>query len=816
MKTHLEAFITSTRRRLDEAKEPSATTDPLIAVPQVEQGYGAITENKTRPRHRTNVHSFTKYQTSPDGSTKPIKLGTYAVMAHNNHIDSKSSWETNPAPLPGYPVGRSTTIVHKDAAQPFIDGYAHRHSAAKPSAERHDAAVYASTLDASKHAPDADLINGKPYDHSDNFFYAPKSLMAQAEKDTGSQIHAAHQFTLANKNGASPEAFLNDHKGVATDLGAEVVSLERKKVNAEVYTRQVHVRAMIELIASEYPDALRGNVLEPTAGKGAFLYGVIHYKVHDLGMSPLDALRTTFGTEIQVDNVAHARRSALYAAFGDKADLTIIEGELVGKPAKSLRFQKNGTSARDKELLEAYEIVNKNIRGGVSFDYLTPKLDGQVVHLPQASHFSLVIGNPPYQKMTVGGSTSAPPLYQDFLLQAKYDNADVVCYIIPARWLSATQKELANMRSYIASRKSHIIDFGAQDVFPSVKIKGGVSVILVNNKELENHKVSVQSRTEDVKADPARMDDQGQRKIVSNLHTDPSTPTVNPTMTASGEQVKSVLVVSGNTAIPSSKEELLMRQAMGELASEPGRDVINKIAMKTKAPEIRKLVADLLKMTEQDVKLLSHKGKERFGAFRRRTRANVNFEVPTKVGVETLTVPIASAFPVHGIGAPSMLIIPANDSTQAKLLAQGMAASLNTPIVNSTTSSRAVTISTTAYKGIPCINLTEAAKLGAAHFVNIDTVDGIKGTVFDSKLGDTASIQAKLNTQTIDEIDKKITTAATEASLHYNKDWLVKAAQIAEVALREALRSTTVAQHNMDLFSDEAINAFIKSASKRK
>nr|WP_274704888.1 Eco57I restriction-modification methylase domain-containing protein [Deinococcus geothermalis] len=95
--------------------------------------------------------------------------------------------------------------------------------------------------------------------------------------------------------------------------------------------------------------------------------------------------------------------------------------------------------------------------------------------------FDVIIGNPPYQMASDGGTRDIP-IYQHFVEQAKKLDPKYLVMVIPSRWMASGLGLSEFRQTMLADRRiRELVDFPvATEVFPGVEVKGGVCYFLWN------------------------------------------------------------------------------------------------------------------------------------------------------------------------------------------------------------------------------------------------------------------------------------------------------------------------------------------------
>jgi site-specific DNA-methyltransferase (adenine-specific) len=93
--------------------------------------------------------------------------------------------------------------------------------------------------------------------------------------------------------------------------------------------------------------------------------------------------------------------------------------------------------------------------------------------------FDVIIGNPPYQMASDGGTRDVP-IYQHFVEQAKKLEPRFLAMVIPSRWMASGLGLSEFRQTMLSDRRIRIlVDYpNAAEVFPSVGINGGACYFL--------------------------------------------------------------------------------------------------------------------------------------------------------------------------------------------------------------------------------------------------------------------------------------------------------------------------------------------------
>ena len=170
---------------------------------------------------------------------------------------------------------------------------------------------------------------------------------------------------------------------------------------------------------------------------------------------------------------------ALYKRFGAS-----IKGNIYALPTSSLTYEFT------YKVFKLLDIPTKNIIADFNtYDLIGDNKDTYIQTL-RKMNFNVIIGNPPYQELTV--DTSDNPIYH-LLMDAAFDTSNIVSLITPARFLfnaGKTPKEWNEKMLEDTHLRVNKYYSSSSEAFPNVEIKGGV-VITYRDDKLDFGKIGI-------------------------------------------------------------------------------------------------------------------------------------------------------------------------------------------------------------------------------------------------------------------------------------------------------------------------------------
>ena len=280
----------------------------------------------------------------------------------------------------------------------------------------------------------------------------------------------------------------------------DVLSCIANLSNDEVFTPPELANTMLDILAAAWAADHNGasiwseptvTFLDPFTKSGVFLREITSRLTDGLEdeMPDLDArvdhilTKQVFGIAITELTSLLARRSVYCSKFANGPHSIVKSVTTEAGNIWFERLEHTWTNGRCRFCGASQKTLDRG-EGLESHAYAFIHTDDIKARLAELfgedMQFDVIIGNPPYQLDDGGYGTSAAPIYQLFVDQAKSLDPRLLTMVIPARWF-AGGKGLDDFReSMLTDDRLRSIDdyLSASDVFPGVGLKGGVCYFL--------------------------------------------------------------------------------------------------------------------------------------------------------------------------------------------------------------------------------------------------------------------------------------------------------------------------------------------------
>ncbi|MDE3016374.1 MAG: Eco57I restriction-modification methylase domain-containing protein [Pseudomonadota bacterium] len=264
----------------------------------------------------------------------------------------------------------------------------------------------------------------------------------------------------------------------------DVLSCLANLSNDEVFTPPIIVNQMLDLLPAELWSDKNATFLDPMCKSGVFLREIAKRLIKGLERELPDLqsrinhifTKQLYGVAI-TELTSHLSRRSVYCSKAANSEYAVAGGFTDANG--NIRFEhtkhnwKNGKCAFCNASQEAYDRADELETH--AYQFIHTDNPERIFNM----RFDVIVGNPPYQMGSDGGTRDIP-VYNKFVEQAKKLQPRYLTMIIPSRWMATGLGLSEFRRSMLEDRHVRkLVDYERMDaVFPGVDFEGGVCYFL--------------------------------------------------------------------------------------------------------------------------------------------------------------------------------------------------------------------------------------------------------------------------------------------------------------------------------------------------
>lgn len=269
-----------------------------------------------------------------------------------------------------------------------------------------------------------------------------------------------------------------------TNYNPDVLSCLANLSNDEVFTPPYLVNEMLNLLPPELWKNSQAKFLDPVSKSGVFLREIAKRLMKGLEVEFPDnqkRINHIFKNQIYgiaiTDLTALLSRRSVYCSKAANSNYSICEtfddenGNIFY--SKINHTWQNGRCIYCGANQEAYD--REDSLESYAYPFIHTNNPENLINMK----FDVIIGNPPYQLGSDGGTRDIP-IYNKFIDQAKKLNPRFLSMVIPSRWMAGGLGLGEFRKSMLEDKRIRkLVDYPvASEIFAGVEIKGGVCYFL--------------------------------------------------------------------------------------------------------------------------------------------------------------------------------------------------------------------------------------------------------------------------------------------------------------------------------------------------